>query len=78
MPRFSLAAGAIILFILRQSNLEVVMAHTNPPIDPSEGERTEDGRADWHRPAVHRLKVNNAEATQKRSDDGVQGKGLFS
>jgi hypothetical protein len=36
----------------------------------------EDGRAEWTRPALHRLNITDAEALQKLSNDGLQGKGI--
>ena len=38
----------------------------------------EDERAEWIRPALHHLKVSNADNKQKKSEDGVQGKGILS
>jgi hypothetical protein len=55
---------------------DFVVAPINPPTD--EGERThpEDGRAEWTRPALHRLKVSSAEAKGQKGDDGVKGMGI--
>jgi hypothetical protein len=55
---------------------ELAVAHFNPPAH--EGERThlEDGRAEWSRPALHRLKVSSAEAKAQKADDGVKGMGI--
>ena len=36
----------------------------------------EDGREKWERPALQRLNAKLADASQKKSDDGVMGKGL--
>jgi hypothetical protein len=47
------------------------MAHI-PATDRTE---PEDSRAKWDRPALHRLNVKDADNQQKKSDDGVQGKG---
>jgi hypothetical protein len=52
------------------------VAHINPPTDEGERPPLEDGRAEWIRPALHRLKVSNAEAAQKKANDGVLGKGI--
>jgi hypothetical protein len=54
------------------------MAHSNPPNDSSERNTLEDGRAEWSRPALHRLNVGDAERLTKISNDGIQGKGFYS
>jgi hypothetical protein len=53
------------------------MAHPNPPPKPREHERSqlEDDRADWSRPGLHRLSVNEADTHPKVSRDGALGKG---
>jgi hypothetical protein len=44
--------------------------------DDSGQPQLEEGRAEWTRPALHRLNINSAETLQKLSNDGQQGKGI--
>jgi hypothetical protein len=46
-----------------------------PPTGQVEPTKVEAGRAEWTRPALQRLRVSDAETLQKKSMDGVQGKG---
>jgi hypothetical protein len=43
--------------------------------DPKGPEAGPDGRIAWARPSLHRLDTRSAGAMQKKSDDGVMGKG---
>ena len=51
------------------------MARPNPATNNANPTQGEDTRAEWDRPALVRLKISGAEAHQKKSEDGSQGKG---
>lgn len=53
----------------------MVMAHTDRSAESSKGERSRDGRAEWDRPALYRLNINEADTAQKEAMDGILGKG---
>ena len=54
----------------------------NIPPSSKEDERHDsdapEDRAEWTRPALHRLRARDADAHQKEANDGVQGKGVIS
>ena len=52
------------------------MPHKPSSTDDSGQPHLEDDRAEWTRPALHRLNINSAEHLQKLSNDGLQGKGI--
>ena len=54
---------------------EMVMAHTDRSAEWSKGEPSHDGRAEWDRPALYRLNINEADTQQKEAQDGILGKG---
>jgi hypothetical protein len=47
-------------------------------VDLRNPQAPDDQRAEWERPALHHLSASDAEAKQKKSNDGVQGKGILS
>ena len=49
-------------------------------VPPAEGDARppEGNRAEWTRPALHKLKVSGAAGKQKKSMDGATGKGVLS
>jgi len=53
----------------------MVMAHTDRSAEWSKGEPSHDGRAEWDRPALYRLNINEADTQQKEAQDGILGKG---
>ena len=51
------------------------MAHTDRSAEWSKGEPSHDGSAEWDRPALYRLNINEADTQQKEAQDGILGKG---
>jgi hypothetical protein len=74
-PAFSQLQKASLCCLSAPNNSEMVMAHTDRSAESSKGERSRDGRAEWDRPALYRLNINEADTAQKEAQDGILGKG---
>ena len=62
--------------LLNHYSWEDLVPHKPQSPDDHGKSNLEDGRAEWTRPALHRLNITDAEALQKLSNDGLQGKGI--
>ena len=51
------------------------MSQTNAMIKSNESNPTwpENGRSEWERPALHRLKASEAQKAEGKSNDGIAG-----